>query len=448
MDKILAIARAEYVQAVRSKAFLVGLFLMPVLMGGSILAQLFLKDQVDLEERVCAVVDETGELYPVLEEMVSARNELGIWKRDEETGELVLDEAGEKIQRRPIFRLERTEPAETRPETELMLSDRVRDGELIGFAVIDSEALGQEAEDASKLITYHTDEPTFTELKGWLESTLNEEILRRRFAETNLDQAEVATLVQRVPVKTWGLVSMGEDGEIGEAEEEDELRTFLVPFGGLMLMFLLVMTSAPQLMNQVLEEKMQRISEVLVSAVSPFQLMMGKLFGSVGVCLTLAIVYLSGVAWALNYNGIAHYVPTSAYVWFLVMMVFGLLMYGSLFSALGSACSELRDAQTMMMPALLLIMIPMFAWNAVIEAPNGSVATFLTYVPTATPSILILRLLVSPGPPAWEIPIAFGVCVLTTMALVWASGKIFRIGVLSQGQPPTFRGLIGWVLSK
>ena len=130
------------------------------------------------------------------------------------------------------------------------------------------------------------------------------------------------------------------------------------------------------------------------------------------------------------------------------MMVFALLMYGSLFGALGSACSELRDAQSMMMPAMMIVMIPMFAMGAIIESPNGTLATALTYFPTATPMIFLFRMLSSPGPDTWEIFAAMAMCVVTTLFLVWASGKIFRIGVLSQGQTPTFRKLIGWVLAK
>ncbi len=439
MKKILAIARAEYLQAVRSKAFLIGLFLMPVLMGGSILAQVLLKEQVDLEPRSLAVVDPTGELYPVLVEAVQRRNEAAIWRTDEDTGE--------RTQRRPAFVLERYLPQEGE-RADITLSRRVGTGELTGFVLIHPEVLGSEPDPDERLLAYHTNEPTFQELPEWAETTLNGELRRRRFAAAELDQELVARLDQRVPMRTWGLVDERDDGTVLEAEEENELRTFGVPAVAMFLLFMLVMTSAPQLMNQVLEEKMQRIAEVLVSAVSPFQLMMGKLVGSAGVSLTLAAVYLGGIAWAANYWGVGALVPTSAYLWFLALMIFAFLMYGSMFSALGSACSELRDAQTMMMPAMIVIMIPLFAWTAVLEAPNGSVAQVLTYVPTATPMILLIRVLAPPGPPAWEILAGIGMCLATTVALVWASGKIFRVGILAQGQTPSFRKLLSWIVSK
>ena len=103
-------------------------------------------------------------------------------------------------------------------------------------------------------------------------------------------------MFRHVSLSTWGLVSERSDGSVEEAEKENKLRTFGIPFVSFMLLFMLVMTTAPQLMNQVLEEKMQRISEVLISSVTPFELMLGKLFGSVGISLTLASVS-SSASW-------------------------------------------------------------------------------------------------------------------------------------------------------
>lgn len=435
MKKIFAIARAEFLQMVQSKAFLVGLIGMPLLMGGSLLFQAFVEDRVDLDDRHLAVVDPTGELWPVLEEANAQRTAEAIFE---------TSDAEELEQKRPKFVLERYQPeAEERPD--VALSERVRAGELQGFVLLDASLLGEEL--SQRPFDYHTDEPTFSELPDWVEGVINDEVRDRRFEAAQMDRELAEQLVRRVPLATWGLTSTKEDGTVEEAERDNDIRTFGIPFAGMMLLFMLVMTAAPQLMNQVLEEKMQRISEVLVSSVSPFELMLGKLFGSVAISLTLAIIYLGGIYWATHHWGVEHFVPIQTYLWFLVMMVFALLMYGSLFGALGSACSELRDAQSLMMPAMILIMIPLFALSAIIESPNGSMAVGLTYFPTATPMIFLFRLLAPPGPPVWELFAAMAMCVATTLVLVWASGKIFRVGVLSQGQAPSFRKLVTWIFS-
>lgn len=447
MNKVLAIARAEFVQAVMSKAFLIGIFIMPLFMGGGIAFQAAMEDRVDLTPRKLAVVDPSGELWATLEAAAAARNEHGIWALEEDgdpQGEGDL-ESGERKQMRPKFILERYEPSgDERPD--VFLSDRVREDELHGFALLDPSILG--GEESERPFAYHTDEPTFTELPKWLEGVVNQDVRSRRFREADMDQALAAQLSKEVKLTTWGLTEAASDGTIKDAEKDNDIRTFLIPFGSLMLLFMLVMTTAPQLMNQVLEEKMQRISEVLVSSVTPFQLMLGKLLGSVAVSSTLAALYLGGVAFSAHHFGVSHYIPLSAYGWFVLMMVFALLMYGSLFGALGSACSELRDAQSLMAPAMIMIMIPIFAVTTIIESPNGSLATALTYFPTATPMIFLLRLLAPPGPPAWELITAPLMCLATTVVLLWASGKIFRVGVLSQGQAPTARKLVSWVFSK
>lgn len=437
MNKVYAIARAEFLQAVMSKAFLVGLFILPLLMGGSILFQKFMGDQVDLDPRKCAVVDPTGDQWSTLSAAAEMRNEKAIWAPP--------TDGGEPEQTRPKFELERYVPAaDERPDA--VLSERVRDGELDGFVLVAPGLVDGSAKE--RAFVYHTNEPTFTELPNWIEEVVNADVRRRRFSAANMDPDLAMELSKKVRLKTYGLAETKDDGTVAEAEEESDVRTFVIPFGALMLLFMLVMTTAPQLMNQVLEEKMQRISEVLVSSVTPFQLMLGKLVGSVAVSSTLAAVYLGAVIWATNHWDVSHFIPGVTYVWFMVMMIFALLMYGSLFGALGSACSEIRDAQSLMAPAMIMLMIPMFSVTAIIESPNGSVATAMTYLPTATPMIFLLRVLTQPGPAPWEMIAAPLMCLATTVVLVWASSKIFRVGVLSQGQAPTFRRLISWVFSK
>ncbi len=109
-----------------------------------------------------------------------------------------------------------------------------------------------------------------------------------------------------------------------------------------MLMFMLILLGSTPLMQGVVEEKMQRIAEVLLGSVSPFELMAGKLLGLVGVSVTLAAIYLSGAYWAVNHYGYAELIAVDVMAWFLVYLVLGVLMYGSLFITVGAACTDLR----------------------------------------------------------------------------------------------------------
>lgn len=221
--------------------------------------------------------------------------------------------------------------------------------------------------------------------------------------------------------------------------------TFFVPLGGMLLLFMLVMMAAPALLNSVLEEKMQKIVEVLVASVSPFELFSGKLLGTVLVSWTLSFLYLGGITAVVHHAGYGHLIQPATIGWFLVLQFFALLIFGSLFSALGAACSEIRDAQSMMMPAMLLVMIPMLTFTTVLKDPGGVLARSLTFFPPSTPFILLLRVLTPPGPSGLEVVVAFALMAAFTVLVVWAAGRIFRVGLLSTGQTPTFRQLLSWV---
>jgi ABC-2 type transport system permease protein len=219
------------------------------------------------------------------------------------------------------------------------------------------------------------------------------------------------------------------------------------------MLFMLVVMSVPALMNNVLEEKMQKIAEVLISSVTPFELMMGKLLSAVCVSMTLGVLYVgTALAFVHNVDDIPPQVLTALnpgiLAWFTFFLLLALLIFGSMFSALGSACSELQDAQTLMMPAMILMMLPMFFLGPVIDNPGGPLATILSLIPPFTPLLLFLRMAIPPGVQWWELTLALVLTGAFTSVCVMGSAKIFRIGILSQGQTPTYRNLIGWLMSR
>ena len=167
-----------------------------------------------------------------------------------------------------------------------------------------------------------------------------------------------------------------------QAEEVDQVRAQGVPLAMLVLMYITVMSSAPQLLNSVIEEKMSRISEVLMGAITPFQLMMGKLIGSVGVSVLLAAIYIAGgLVVAQYWGGYASAVTPGALAWFTLFLVMAGLIFGSIFIAIGAACNDLKDTQSMATPAMVLVMLPMFTWMSVLRAPDGMTAAVLSLIP-------------------------------------------------------------------
>jgi ABC-2 type transport system permease protein len=214
----------------------------------------------------------------------------------------------------------------------------------------------------------------------------------------------------------------------------------------LVLMYMIILMGSTPLMQGVVEEKMNRVAEVLLGSAQPFQLMLGKLIGMTGVSLTMTAVYLSGLYWAAQHYQFAEYVRPDLIAWFLLFQVLASLMYGSLFIAVGAACTDLKETQTLMWPVLILAMIPIFVLGNVLQEPNGPAATLLSFFPFATPSLMVARLGVPPGVPLWQPIAGVGGVLLTTLACVYAAGRIFRVGLLLQGKGANFGQMMRWVV--
>jgi len=131
--------------------------------------------------------------------------------------------------------------------------------------------------------------------------------------------------------------------------------------------------------------------------------------------------------------------------WFALFLALAVMIFGSIFVAIGAACTDLKDSQNMMMPVMLLIMLPMLTWGAVMRAPDGMMALGLSLVPTAAPFLMMLRIALQPGPPLWQILLSVAIMAAFSVLSVWAAGKIFRTGLLMQGKSATISEMIRWV---
>ena len=237
-------------------------------------------------------------------------------------------------------------------------------------------------------------------------------------------------------------------GEVVKAREANRAAAFAVPAGCAILLYMMVMSAAPTLLNSVLEEKLQKIAEVLLASLTPFQLMMGKLLGATMVSLTLSGLYLGSIGGVLWKAGLLNLVPPALFVWFVFFQILSLMIFGSLFSAIGAACSEIRDAQNYMFPLMMLVMLPFFVMMPVLQSPGSTFARWFSLFPPATPMLMMLRIAIPPGPPVWEIALGVALTLLFVLGCVWAGAKIFRVGILAQGQAPSFGRLFNWILSK
>lgn len=430
MNRILIVATSEFLTLVRSKFFILGILLMPVLIGVSIAFQVFAAKRVDTDDHAVAIIDRTGMLYAALSQAADAHN------RDAGSG---------PTQSGPHFL-----PSETKAgsgstdELKVDLSDRVRKKELFAFVEIPASIVDLNAA-VPGAIEYYTETPSYQALPDWLETTLSREITLRRFAQASVDAGLVAKLTRAARLTTLGLAERTASGAVRQAKKIDELQTFVLPFGLMYLLFIAVMTSAPQLLNAVIEEKMSRISEVLVAAVTPFQLMMGKLVGTSVVAVILALVYFLGGAYALAQAGRLELLQPIVLAWFLVFLLCAVLIYGSIFLSIGAASSDIKDAQGMMQVAMLLVMLPLFMAPVVLRAPDSGLAVGASLFPTATPFLMLIRLSMQPGPPLWQVVLSVVLTLGASALFVWAAGRIFRVGLLMQGKGATLAEMIRWI---
>lgn len=437
MRKMLVVASREYQAAVRSKTFIVSLVMMPVLMLASIVFQAVFGGVRDIADRKFVVIDRLGraELVRLIHMGAAVYNEKAIY------------EEGKQV--KPKFVVETRVAAEStsedRDRERFELSEKIRRGELTGFLEI-LPPLDKSKEGVQLVLRYQSNNPTYTDFSKFVELAVTKYLQEELGRNAGLKEQQVQSILKPVVVESKGLSKRdSQTGKVIEASEQSRVAAFLVPFVLMMLMFMVLMMTATPLMQGVVEEKMQRIAEVLLGSVQPFQLMMGKLIGMTGVSLTIALVYLAGGYWVAERYGVADAITWDLVLWFVFFQILAGLMFGSLFIAVGAACTELKETQNLMWPVMLLAMLPMFMMGTVMREPNSPVVRGMSFFPFATPTLMITRQAVPPGLPWWEPLVGALIVLATTVFCVFAAGRIFRVGILLQGKGAKVGQMLKWV---
>src|SRR5262245_37011801 len=448
MRKILVIARREYKVAVRSKALIITLVLMPVLMGASGLVQYVFKKMDDTREKTYALIDRTPgqKLTPGLLAAAELRNKYEI--HDSKTGE----------QNAPRYKLEVITPSE--PNDDAMnqqryeLSQRVENGQLEGILEIGPDVMTPrdptiplEKVDKTAGVRFQSKTAGSFQFRFWAERAVYTAAMTVRAAEMGLTPDKMAQLMTRVPLDSKSLSRLDPaSGKPSDADDNTRVVNMLLPAVLIGLMFMVIMVGATPAMQGIVEEKGQRIAEVLLGSATPFQIMAGKLIGVIGVSLTMAAVYLAGGYIVAQNAGLTDVLTPSLIVWFLVMLVLALLIFGSLFIAVGAAATDIKDTRMLLMPIMIIACLPFFALGPIIQEPNGPIARACTFFPFSTPMLLVARQAVPPGVPAWELVTGILIVLVTTFFCVWAAGRIFRVGILMTGKGARFGEMIRWVI--
>jgi ABC-2 type transport system permease protein len=470
MRKAMIIARREYKALVRTKAFMISLLIMPVLMCGGIVVQIFLSGRVDVSEKKVVVLDGTGRLFEPLQTLARLHNENAA---DTSTGHkkrptIVLEKGPEgpvtddlrvdlsnRIHRNELFAFMEIDPDALKPASNSVLLKMLQ--EVAGKASADAKTGEAAAEAAAKQspsdksgdehdpVRLYSESMIYNDVLFWLTQSLNQAAFALRLQDAGLNPLTVAGAVTPIPYEELGLYTRESGGEIHKGDESRRSLNLFMPLGLMMLMFMSVMVVGQPMLTSVLEEKQQRIAEVLLGSASPFQLMMGKLMGNVGVALTIVGLYMTGGYLVAAHYGYADMLPMWLLGWFLAFEVLACILFGAIFIAIGAACSEIKDAQSLLMPVMILIVFPLMVWFNVLQEPLSSFAQWISLFPPATPMLMLLRMAASPMIPMWQPIVGIVLVLLSTLACVFAAGRVFRIGLLMQGKAPKLNELARWI---
>lgn len=437
MRKVLVVAVREYVAAVKTKAFVISMVALPVIWAGSIAVQVVLSDKVDISDKRIAILDYTEQIAGTLKDAADERNETKLFSGEGE---------GRK-QVQPRFLIEIVQPeGKSVDEASFALSQRVRAEELLAYVIIGPDTLSTAEEKTHSGVEYYSNSPTYRDVARWLNKPINDRVREIRMATLRLDPEIVEAAIKSVNISDLGLVSRDESGNITEAKVTNRMANIFAPMGLMMLIFMSVMVGSQPLMHSVLEEKMLRIAEVLLGSISPFGLMLGKLVGTVGVSLTIATVYLLVAFIGINQAGYGELFPAHLVWWFVIFDILAVFMFGALFAAVGAAVTDMKEAQSMVMPVMLVIMMPMFVWMHVVQAPSSTLSLTLSFFPPATPMLMLIRMAVPPGIPIWQPVLGAVLVLITAIIVIFAASRVFRVGILMQGKGAKFSEIFRWII--
>jgi ABC-2 type transport system permease protein len=421
--KIFAVVRREYVERIRTKAFWIGTLLIPVLLFGFIGIQIVIGRRAGGEHRL-AVVEVAGSLYGPLAQQLA----------DEEA-----KQRRESASKAIHWVLERRPVTGDLSATKEALRKEVLAKKINGYLILDPAQLQKDQ------VEYYSSTVSEFVAINQLEAALNHIRLRQKIAERGLPSALAAELEKRIDLKAFKVTATGTAEEKGAG-----IVAALIFF---FLMYSTFFMYGHQVMRGVIEEKSNRIVEVIVASVRPTELMLGKIIGIGCVGLTQyaawalisANLSLPGIAAAMASSdmGVPR-IPASMVGFFILFFLLGYFLYASVYTAIAAPFNTDQEAQQLAMIPMFMILGGIAVYPAVMNNPSGAIAVFFSLLPFTAPLTMFLRTALS-EPPAWQIVLSAILLVATTAGLAWFAGRIYRIGILMYGKKPTIPEILRWV---
>jgi ABC-2 type transport system permease protein len=415
MMRLAIVARREYVERVRSRAFLVSTIVGPLLLVGFMLGPSLLMARQRGKPLRVTVVDATGAVRPAVEQALARRQVSG-------TGRFVLvPPSGASLE-----------------EARTVARQQVMNGGLDGYLFLDADVLR-----SGKADYYGRNVSNIADLQS-LRDSADEALMERRLAAEGLDASRVKALTMKLDLRRIRLSATG--------EREDRGQSFLLAMMLLTMLYTTVAMWGAAIMNGVIEEKSNRVVEVIVSSIPTSALFAGKLIGVGGAGLTQFLVWAMtmvavGAYGAAMAGGAGAQLPELSPLMlgaFVVYFLLGYFLYGALYAAVGSAVNTQQEAQSLAFPVMMPLILGFVFFPVVLNSPDGALSVTLSLIPFFTPMLMFLRI-TAVTPPAWQIGLSLVLTSGTVIAVTWAAARIYRVGILMYGKRATFPEMIRWM---
>jgi ABC-2 type transport system permease protein len=420
LEKMLVLAKREYLVRVRTKGFWIALLALPLFMGAIFVvpALVMAKTRAELD---LVIVDATGRLGRAMADDLARRQADG--------GVVDID-------------VTVVEPGADREAQTADLDRRLVAEEIDAWIAVDEESL------AAGRVEYRARSVSNTVTQRVLERSLSSQVREMRLVDAGYDPEAVAALLEDVSLTTVKVSERGSRAEAGEAG-------FFLAYGVFFLLYLVLMVWGQQVLQGVLEEKTSRVVEVIASAARPFDLMMGKLLGIGAAALTQFGVWMATAValTAPQVLGMLSLLPADLgvpevrveqVVLVVAFFLLGFFVYSSMFAAVGAAFENLQDAQNLSFIPTMSIVLPLFFMFPVINDSNSPLAVIVSLIPLLTPILMPLRIAVE-MPPWWQIALALVLTAGFVVLMVSLAARVYRVGILMYGKKPTVRELWRWL---
>jgi ABC-2 type transport system permease protein len=443
LRRIGLVAARDYKTSITSRGFLIGLLVMPVLMVLLfVLIPRILNSRTPQVAGDVAVIDSTGKVaaelaQALLPAQIAARRALEATNPPPKAGAVVpATPAGPPIPVLTVTPL--SADADVQSTKSWLIQPRDAHPQHLAIVVVQPDAVTRAA-GASGFGSYdlytssHLDDATETALRDSVRAAL----VSARLHAQGLDATAIAKVHQVFQPDSVVVAAEGEhSGSRGIAR--------FLPFASGILIFIGVITGGQILMTSTVEEKSNRVIEVLLAAVSPLELMYGKLLGQLGLGLTITAVYLLMGVYALGQLSIAGLLDPMLIVYVLAFYIFTFLVFGSLMLTIGSAVNQMADAQSLLGPMMILLVAGYALTPMIGLAPNSSFSVTMSFLPFINTFAMMARVASSAPPPAWQVCMSMLVSCVTAAIVVWFAAKVFKIALLMHGKPPSIGTLIKW----